>query len=548
MQLLAAVYEGLLCLYSYMESYLSRQIQIISKAAYSLFHLFQMPKITIPSQLYHDIQCTFIDSVVCIAKLHIKCPDSQVYLVLNGTDTVERFFGDRRSMYKHNTFDALDLLYCANAISRCDNILIRHSEWVRKGRTSRRLALDYSNIKDLTGDLVVGKVNIVKDWKIGLYDFQCAAIKIDIDFELYAFEKSGVTLKKLSGRLVGVSIVEHEEATMIATDVHRQEENMLAEIITPRASPYDCMIDIDKELVYKASILKKLTASNPLSRDRLRRVQGLTTFHEQEAYTDLDDLISVGDPVIFNHNDITRVGNILEIFTGVEKLHFLPQEQLQQPYIMLNVRVLKLKEFDDCLFWDGTSVGSPVRFAGIKCISIEPQISMTPPKNMPKYFFNKELVSSIEGQIFRPTPQDEADDVENVPCLVCKKKIMISKMRLHTAFHIIRGDIHTPRERICGFCGGDGCMISLKKTSHKGNKKYYLPYSRYRYFYAYKGIQTKSTKTNSCTNRIIVCPLCNMYSWSYNLQAHYIINHQTDTVPAPYSDDEKKFIKKMTFK
>ena len=37
-------------------------------------------------------------------------------------------------------------------------------------------------------------------------------------------------------------------------------------------------------------------------------------------------------------------------------------------------------------------------------------------------------------------------------------------MRLHTAFHIIRGDIHTPRERICGFCGGDGCMISLKKN------------------------------------------------------------------------------------
>ena len=160
---------------------------------------------------------------MCIAKLQIKCPDSPVYFVLNGTDTVERFFGDCRLMYKHNTFDALDLLYCANAISRCDNILIRHPEWVKKGRTSRRLALDYSNIKDWTGDLVVGKVNIVKDWKIGLYEFQSAAIEIDVNFDINAFEKSEVTLKKPNGRLVGVSLVEHEEATMIATDVHPQE-------------------------------------------------------------------------------------------------------------------------------------------------------------------------------------------------------------------------------------------------------------------------------------------------------------------------------------
>ena len=70
LKLLAAVYEGLLCLYSYVESSLSRQIQIISKAAYSLFHLFQMPKTNVPSQLYHDIQSTFIDCYV-----HCKITD-----------------------------------------------------------------------------------------------------------------------------------------------------------------------------------------------------------------------------------------------------------------------------------------------------------------------------------------------------------------------------------------------------------------------------------------------------------------------------------------
>ena len=173
---------------------------------------------------------------------------------------------------------------------------------------------------------------------------------------------------------------------------------------------------------------------------------------------------------------------------------------------------------------------------------------MTPPKNMSQYFFSRELVSTIGDQLFSSTPQIRADDEENALCGVCKKKIKLSKMRLHIAFHIICGEIHIPRERICGFCGGDGCIISLKQTSHKENKKFYSPYSECRCFYPYKGIPIKATKKNSCTNKIIVCPLCNIYTWSYNLEAHYNIGHINDAAPAPYSDDEKNFIKKMTFK
>ena len=109
-------------------------------------------------------------------------------------------------MYKHNNFDALGLVYFSNAICKCDNILIRHLEWVKMGQISKRLTLDYSNTKDWTGDPVVGNVNLVRDWKIGLHEFQRAVVKIDVNFEINALEKSEVTLKKPNQRLVGVSL------------------------------------------------------------------------------------------------------------------------------------------------------------------------------------------------------------------------------------------------------------------------------------------------------------------------------------------------------
>ena len=46
----------------------------------------------------------------------------------------------------------------------------------------------------------------------------------------------------------------------------------------------------------------------------------------------------------------------------------------------------------------------------------------------------------------------------------------------------------------CGFYGGDGCVISQKQTSHKGNKKYYSLQNQCRYFYPHKGIPTKAIK------------------------------------------------------
>lgn len=62
------------------------QVRLIGRGASSLLALNMNSAFSIPNQLYHDIQCTFIDTIYCIAKLQISAPEESFYTALNGTD------------------------------------------------------------------------------------------------------------------------------------------------------------------------------------------------------------------------------------------------------------------------------------------------------------------------------------------------------------------------------------------------------------------------------------------------------------------------------
>ena len=138
--MIAAVYDALLCL-CYVEYSLSQQMTCIATGAFCLSALFREEMLSIPNQLYHDIQCTFIDTIYCIAKLHGSSPESSFYTAINGTNPAERFFGNCRMAYGHKNTDALELVNCARSIAACDGILQKHPDWVKKGWVARRLVL-----------------------------------------------------------------------------------------------------------------------------------------------------------------------------------------------------------------------------------------------------------------------------------------------------------------------------------------------------------------------------------------------------------------------
>ena len=104
--MLASVYEAIMCMYSYVNFSLTEQITTIAKGAVSLLVLQRNCILDIPTQLYHDIQCTLIDTVYCVAKLQISSPEASFYTALNGTDPEERWFGNVRMAMKHKNLDA----------------------------------------------------------------------------------------------------------------------------------------------------------------------------------------------------------------------------------------------------------------------------------------------------------------------------------------------------------------------------------------------------------------------------------------------------------
>lgn len=216
--LVAAVYEGLVCLYSYVSSSLEDQVRLIAKGASSLLALYREGSFRIPNQLYHDIQSTFIDTIYCIAKLQIKANDCSFYSCLNGTDPAERFFGNCRIVFGHKNHDAYELSKTSSSIAMCDGILQKHPEWVKKGRCARRLVLDYSNCKDWTGNLKVESVNLSISWKVGLLQGQTLAVKAGYHFDPVELADDNVTLKCPFGRIVGVSEKEMDWSIPDSTD------------------------------------------------------------------------------------------------------------------------------------------------------------------------------------------------------------------------------------------------------------------------------------------------------------------------------------------
>ena len=131
---LADVFNGLLSLYVDSEIDIKEQILDFSVGAYSLFYLyFGHSTKLIPNQLYHDLQSTFIDALFCCGKAKIYFPDKPLFLVLKGTDPLERIFGVARMKNKNASMDYLTLVQCFASMIKCDEIMtVKHPEWSKK--------------------------------------------------------------------------------------------------------------------------------------------------------------------------------------------------------------------------------------------------------------------------------------------------------------------------------------------------------------------------------------------------------------------------------
>ena len=203
--ILANVFEGLLIIFTDTGINIKSQIVSFSLASYSLFYLYSGHSVKIiPNQLYHDLQSTFIDALFCCAKAKIFFPNDPLYLVLNGTDPLERIFGILHIQMKNLGMDYLPI--------KCDKLLsYKHLDWLKKSRSSRRLCLDYSNPKQWNEDNLKLGVDVHVLWEAGHMKarsqlLELGMIKSEESVDLLALLV--YSLKKPEGKLIGVNEVD----------------------------------------------------------------------------------------------------------------------------------------------------------------------------------------------------------------------------------------------------------------------------------------------------------------------------------------------------
>ena len=516
--------------------------------------------------------------------------ETSFYTALNGTDPEERFFGNCRMSFGHKNLDAFELSNSASSIAMCDEILQKHPQWVKKSRVSRRLVLDHSNCKDWTGDLVVSNVNLPVAWKVGILQGQTLAVKANFDFEPTSLGEIGVTLQRPYGRIVGVSereldwsIPDPEEPVVMETvDGNSEDDVELSEIIDSNANG-EVYLEIDGKNVYKSTILKQINKESPLSADRLRKVRGLSKFvGSEKAQTNLNDAISIGDPLIVEHQKKMMVTVVVKIFDGDHNKEFVCSSDLQKLSMRVVVKELKLKEVDSNLYSTGEYASEMFTVSGKNCMTVKPDVSLNPPEGCSIYFFDKQLIqdigvhltllgnsnqmpgcsrsaSSSAPSASAPSASASSASASSAStssattsssatnegkCKICKKMVPLKNMRTHVGKHIQKKDVEHS-ENICGFCGKEGCKPSLEKSSKSGTKTFYTPKSDCLYHYTYKKMGKKATRYTPCTNRITTCPICNVYTWSYNLVPHYQIHHpEEDVAEVKIPIEEKNLLSK----
>ena len=598
LKMLAEVFTGVLSFYVYSDASISQQLTRYSKGAYLLCYLYRSYKTNLmPSQLFHDIQASFIDALFCAAKMKEYCPNEPLYLVQSGTDADERFFGNVRLAFKGNNYSALDMINSARAMAATDKLLTQtHPEWSKKGRTQRRLQLDYSNPGVWNKEaLVLGDVNIRAVWRggfhqaLGLLPADEAELLEDIVFD----DQLTLRCPLKSGRVVGVKhnknpapsvldIEEEEEEDeeeeeededwstsdehvvdeeVLVTSEENENNETLAEVISCTDSTSLPYFIIEGKKIYKTSCLKAISNKQQLSKDRLRRVQGMTRFpSEKEVGEDDSLLLLVGDPVLITHEKEGPV--VVNIMTMKKANQPIKCVDITNDYSGLADVEMTVKRIECCLvddeklFWKGTISGSDMSIPGKNCLPIKPSIDLSPPPGMTKFFFNMGLLRDMGVHLTLSTPgstttpsssssSTSASSQIKKRCTKCSKEIPHAEMRLHVAKHILDGGLSGPKT--CGFCGQQTCEIKLKNSS-RGKGKTFFKISEWDcpYYFQYGAAKKFNKRNNPCTNIIQRCPIsgCLTDVWKYNFQAHFQEKHDGEEYPENMvvCPAEKKFV------
>ncbi len=313
---------------------LSEQLRYLSAAAHLNLVLFRASqKDFFPTLLFGDITITIKNVYFCVARAKVDLPYGQFYLILLGTDGLEKLFGILRTMVGSDAnVDILQLVTRLTGTTEVANILARRPDWDHGMRRLRlpALARDASRVPEnedhLTpsswrGDVLLNPVSLQTCWRQG------KSMAMEETPEIIPLMSSidsapGVDILRPFGSLIlsqpcapddnedededqaepGVQTAQPIAGIMGTPYSQDLEDAVAAEDIGlgagPRNFSSDVILDGHKLSKARALAIRSKHRHMPASTDRLRRVADENRYIHSGAHTEtiIDHQSAFGDP------------------------------------------------------------------------------------------------------------------------------------------------------------------------------------------------------------------------------------------------------------
>ena len=245
-----------------------------------------------------------------------------------------------------------------------------------------------------------------------------------------------------------------------------------------RSESHDPQIEIEGSYVFKATAVKSLFSTNPLSKDRRRRVRGFSKYTDsepQQSATAIDTSLVVGYPLLIKVKQKMQIAKINGIKKANKKVKLLNVGELNDLNISIDAIILKIEDVDDHYIWKGEFIGESFKSTGKDCYAIQPELEEVDGKL--HFTFDKQLILDLEVAVTvqeerersggasanvpsTSTPGSNKNKKHIVDCFVCKKKVDITVMRKHVGEHIMKSTVSGID--VCGFCGKKTCENILQ--------------------------------------------------------------------------------------
>ena len=129
--LVGRIYFNLLTAYLDVTLSLNDQLVRLSAVAHLILAIYHTDKGEfIPVQTCFDVMCIIKNIYFSIAETQVDDPEGSFWIILLGTDGLEKVFGQVRTMVGNDTYtDQLQLTKWIDGAVQCVNILENHPEW-----------------------------------------------------------------------------------------------------------------------------------------------------------------------------------------------------------------------------------------------------------------------------------------------------------------------------------------------------------------------------------------------------------------------------------